>query len=254
MKTKMDPKYLYNSLKKNYDNENLIKEIKVFKDRMTNMTLSQAEPKNITRIHIDLEQAMQENKLDYLTFQLIYYYLKFLSEMALFHVGQNPNFEYVITVTFSCSLGPNQIRMTIDSMKKILDILWPECSDIFRLRSEITDPYTHVSRVGEWANKAFDPHMEADEFDLVQELVVSGMSVLSAEENDSAEDFKYTYKYKAFGLPVWVLGSDDDDLYKEITEGKQKPIFGFCDCSPINRNCIFWNMLAILIDVLDLGE
>lgn len=240
----MDAKYLFESFKNNFNNEQLVQKLKWLRKKVIDEAIMHGDVGMHSEIYIDFEEAVREKQIDDDTFELIYYYLKFLSGRFLFHVGPNPDYEYVITITFFYTLNKTQLTMLIKTLEEVMETLWPEYCNYFKVTNEIAEPFRHTLRTTNLIVQTANERVSDSDFLQVTETIVSDLSTLSVSENKKGEYFTYTYKFYSFGIPVMTLYSNDTDLYNKTSIVAPKDYGTYKDCTTGDYDDVLWKMIA----------
>ena len=247
MEQRVTAKYIFDSLKTNYDNEVVIKKYSWLRNKVIMGAIKQGRPNVCTELYIDLEEAVKAEQIDDVGFELIYYYLKFLSGRFLFGVIPNWDYEYVITFSFFCHLNSKQLAMAIRTIEEVLEILLPDYSEHIKVGTEISEPFSHTFRKTNLKVKTMNERLTAVEHRKVIQIVVRDLSTLSVAANDKDDYFRYIYTFRAFGLPVLTLCSRDEDLYKNTMTMASKDYEVYKNCTVRDYDDCLWAFIAIII-------
>ena len=163
----MDVNYLYESIKNYYDNESLRDTVKTRRNQAISRTIKKGGDRRYTKLYIDFEDAYKAGQLDDVTFEIIFYFLRELSGKLLIPVRPNDNFQYVFTVTFCWKLTPKEQNIAVDSLKEILDMLWPEYSDLIHVNTKHHNPINYTLRTTNLLVKSFNRRLTEAEADYV---------------------------------------------------------------------------------------
>ena len=247
MEQRMTAKYIFDSLLTNYDNEVVIKKYSWLRNKAIIGAINQGRPNVRTELYIDLEEAVKAEQIDDVGFELIYYYLKFLSGRFLFVVDPNWDYEYVITFTFCCYINSKQLAMVIKTIEEVLDILLPDYSKYIKVGTEICEPFSHTFRKTNLKVKTANERLTSDEELKVIKIVVGDLSTLSVAPNDKDDNFRYVYIFRSFGMKVLTLCSKDEDLYKNTMNMAPKDYEVYKNCTVRKYDDCLWAFIAIII-------
>ena len=247
MEQRMTAKYIFDSLLNNYDNEVVIKKYSWLRNKVVMGTIKQGRPNVCTELYIDLEEAVKAEQIDDVGFELIYYYLKFLSGRFLFGVIPNWDYEYVITFSFFCYINSKQLAMAIKTIEEVLEILLPDYSKHIKVCTEISEPFSHTFRKTNLKVKTMNERLTSVEQLKVIKIVVGDLSTLSVAANDKDDYFRYVYTFRSFGMPVLTLCSTDEDLYKNTMNMASKDYEVYKNCTVRDYDDCLWAFIAIII-------
>lgn len=160
----MDVNYLYDSIKGYYNNESLIERIKTLRNQAISTTIKKGGGRGSTKLYIDFEDAYKAGQLDDVTFEIIYYFLRELSGKLLIPVRPNDNFQYVFTVTFCWKLTAEELAKAVKSLKEIIDMLWPEYSDLIHVNTKHHNPINYTLRTTNLFVKTLNRHLTDAEY------------------------------------------------------------------------------------------
>ena len=142
----MNANYLYNTIKNYYDNEPFMERVKSLRNQAISTTIKKGGGCGSTKIYVDFEDAYKAGQIDDETFEILYYFLRELSGKFLIPVRPHENFQYVFTVSLCWNVNPEELNKAAESLKEVLNMLWPEYSDLIHVDAVLDNPTNHTLR------------------------------------------------------------------------------------------------------------